>query len=942
MMPFAGSRRRQDLSGPWQLAFDPGEEGVRSHWMAGNWPLAKAEPVQVPALWDVTHPDAEGVGFYRRAFAVPADWQGGVLRLHFGGASYRAEVWLNGVFAGSHEGAYTPFDLDVTSLARAGAENELVVRVAALSKTRDVDGMALNQSPASKQSWYYTHGGLWGEVYLEALPRLSCRALSVEPDLHREMARVEIGVANDDVEARCLGLHLAITHPDGTLAAEARSEVALPPGVHPLSFRIPLPRPVLWDCENPYLYHVTATISQGGEQVDRQTVRFGMREFTVRDGEFFLNGQPILLRGVLLQPDYPVTLVAPPTPDMMEREITLVKEAGFNLIRAHIRPVPPGYLDLTDQVGVLVYAESCLAWIRDSARLLEHGRRELQAMIERDRNHPSVVVWGIYNENRAASALTSEALIRHVRALDPTRVVVDNSGGTLAIDQDFGWADRTTVVPSHSSVREEILDLHIYMGPPLPSPVYEWMRTLGISDLPLDMTAFDFGSKAILEELNRELRAYRGKVFVSELGCGGMADLDQVVAGYQGRDHLRDAREMRAFRDNLHQGFQARRLDQVFGSVPNLIQASQQAQAAGLTRELEALMANPRVSGYVVTHLNDVGFEFHAGLLDNWRNPKLAYEAVKRLNRPHCIILKAKDAVVACGQRIEVTLTLVSQAPLQGSERLCLTVRDPQGRERTLGSPSAPRGTGIREMPTILVDTGPACGEWRVLARLVGGEGTLAEASEAILALPSVELSEAAASVRCLGEAPEALAVGGHKEAAGAAQVLLAARPATLTDEDWASLLAAVAEGNVAIVGPLHRMDEHALRALLAGGVGIKLNYGIGNWIGCYHWLRPSALLAGLPGPGLAGEAYVDVLPRYVMAELGGDVLAGSLRSTQTRLEPPAMLWYSDIEAVAHGRGTMIFCQYRLFEQAATSPLAGALLRNLVRLALTYRQHKQR
>ncbi|NIV34870.1 MAG: hypothetical protein GWN58_37070, partial [Anaerolineae bacterium] len=142
-----------------------------------------------------------------------------------------------------------------------------------------------------------------------------------------------------------------------------------------------------------------------------------MREFTVRSGQFFLNGAPIFVRGVLLQPNYPITVVTPPTREMMVREITLAKEGGFNLIRAHIRPVPAGFLDLTDQMGMLVYAESCLAWIKDSPRMLDHGRRELRAMIERDRNHPSAVFWGIHNENRAASALTSEALIRFVRGL---------------------------------------------------------------------------------------------------------------------------------------------------------------------------------------------------------------------------------------------------------------------------------------------------------------------------------------------------------------------------------------------------------------------------------------------------------------------------------------------------------------------------------------------
>ncbi len=934
------SRARLELSGSWQLAFDPRAEGVRAGWPEGRWPEDRSEQVQVPAIWNVIYPDAEGVGFYRKVFNVPSEWQGRVLHLRFGGASYRAEVWLNGVYVGSHEGAYTPFEFDVTSLVRVGSENQLVVRVAALSKTTDVDGMVLQQSPASKQSWYFTHGGLWGEVYLEALPLISCRSVSVEPDLHREMVLVEVAAGNGGVEGRLVDLHLQIARPDGSLAAEERSRVAVPPGTSRFSYRIPLPRPLLWDCQNPNLYRLRADVSEGGEKVDSQATPFGMREFTVRSGQFFLNGAPIFVRGVLLQPNYPITVVTPPTREMMVREITLAKEGGFNLIRAHIRPVPAGFLDLTDQMGMLVYAESCLAWIKDSPRMLDHGRRELRAMIERDRNHPSAVFWGIHNENRAASALTSEALIRFVRALDPTRVLVDNSGGSMAIDQDFGWVDRATVVPSRSTRRQRIQDLHIYVGAPIPPAMYEWMRTLGISDLPIDVSAHDFGSRAMLEEWNRELRSYRGSVFVSELGCGGMADLDEVVAGFGDQMHLRDAREMKAFRDSLYEGFQARGLGRIFGSVGDLIRATQAAQSAGLTRQIEALLVNPRVSGYIVTQLNDVAWEFHAGLLDHWRNPKPVYHALKRLHRPHCLILKAATPVVTCGDCVDVALTLVNQDLLRGGEQVRVTVVDPAGNEAEMSPLAAPPVVGINELGVIPIQTGQTEGEYGVSAQLVRDGMTLAESSEWILSLSAIDVPVDSADVVNWGTQGKDGEDGRPEpgERADGSRVVLAANPASLTEGEWDQLLARVEAGWTAIVGPMTYRDDLALRLLNRRGIDVQLHLGIGNWMGCFHWVPDSDLFAGLPAGGLAGEAYVDVLPWYVMTELGGQVLAGSIRNTQTRREPPAMLWYSDIEAVRLGQGVIFFCQYRIFEKAEANPLATRLLRNLIQLAKTYQR----
>jgi hypothetical protein len=103
--------------------------------------------------------------------------------------------------------------------------------------------------------------------------------------------------------------------------------------------------------------------------------------------------------------------------------------------------------------------------------------------------------------------------------------------------------------------------------------------------------------------------------------------------------------------------------------------------------------------------------------------------------------------------------------------------------------------------------------------------------------------------------------------------------------------------------------------------------------MGCYHWIPAGEVFEGLPAGGLAGEAYADVLPHYVMTEMGGRVYAGSFRNTQTRREDPAMIWYSDIEAIPFGRGQLLFCQYRVFDRAGSNPLAGRLLANLLRLA---------
>jgi hypothetical protein len=219
----------------------------------------------------------------------------------------------------------------------------------------------------------------------------------------------------------------------------------------------------------------------------------------------------------------------------------------------------------------------------------------------------------------------------------------------------------------------------------------------------------------------------------------------------------------------------------------------------------------------------------------------------------------------------------------------------------------------------------------RVAACLYGaGKNLLAETAETIVVLPQVDAGAACQQVTWVGALPAGLSPAAANPHS---RVLGVARPGSLSANDWEQLLAAVTAGNVAILGPIQQGDQTALAALAERGLELRVEMGIGSWMGCYHWIAASPLFAGLPAGGLAGEAYTSVLPHYILTEQGGDVLAGSLRNTNSRFEKPAMLWYSDVEAVAYGKGTLLFCQYRVFDQATTNPLAARLLCNLIGVA---------
>ena len=209
---------------------------------------------------------------------------GKAILLHFEGVIYRCDAWIDGNYIGSHEGGYTPFSFDINPFIQNGREHLLIVRVAALSKKKVVDGMQIQHAPLSKQSWYYVFGGIWGQVYLEACPLLSCDSLHIDPNLHREQAQVEIRLRNRFGQHRQSSLRFRVLDPQERVVLEQDHKVSALPGLTSFLYTLNLPRPLAWSFDQPNLYRLeTSLIDETGE-TDQRVDHFGMRDFTVQSG----------------------------------------------------------------------------------------------------------------------------------------------------------------------------------------------------------------------------------------------------------------------------------------------------------------------------------------------------------------------------------------------------------------------------------------------------------------------------------------------------------------------------------------------------------------------------------------------------------------------------------------------------------------------------------
>lgn len=424
------------LNGPWDFAIDP-EPG----WSAPG-DVSWRDTIVVPFSPETP---ASGVGrtdlfagcWYRREFDAPELSGGERLLLHFGAVDYAATVWVNESPAGSHEGGYTPFTIDVTPLLRAEGPQTLVVHA-------EDDPLDLAK-PRGKQDWkkdphsiwYPRTTGIWQTVWLEKVPATWISRIRWTPSLDRWEVGLEAWVDGAPRERLRLGVQLRCGDEvlaDDTyevMAGEAHRRIALSdPGID--DYRNEL----LWSPAKPTLIDVRLRLwAERGELLDEATSYTALRSVAIEGDRFVLNGRPYLLHLVLDQGYWPESGLTPPDDAALERDVRLAREMGFNGVRKHQKIEDPRYLYWADRLGLLVWEEmpSAYRFTRDSVRRVTG---EWLAAIDRDYSHPCIVAWVPFNESWGVPNLPSNPAERHyvqglyhlTKTFDPTRPVIGNDG----------------------------------------------------------------------------------------------------------------------------------------------------------------------------------------------------------------------------------------------------------------------------------------------------------------------------------------------------------------------------------------------------------------------------------------------------------------------------------------------------------------------------------
>lgn len=429
----------QSLNGPWRFGY---EEAKLDRTIT----VPFAVESKMSGIGDTAfHP----VVWYRRSFTVPAAWRGKRTLLHFGAVDYRARVWVNGQMTGEHEGGNTPFTFDITALLKPG-ENTVTVRAEDPPTDRSIPRGKQYWQPQSRSIFYTRTTGIWQPVWLEAVPQ-------------NYIERVRITASADGVvrfEAKVTGAE------DRDFFAHILTDAGVLEAcgvVHHgrATATVRLANPRLWSPDSPNLYDVTFTLGD-----DRVTSYFGFRTVAVENGRVTLNGKPIYLKMVLDQGYWPASVLTPPTDDAIKFDIRMTKEMGFNGARKHQKLEDPRFLYWADKMGLLVSSEMANAF-EFHEDYVSRFTREWMETVERDYSHPSIIMWvpineswGMPNARDSRQQQHLRALYSLTRALDATRLVIDNDG--------WEHTDSTDLFAIHDYARTGEMLAEKYAGIGLP------------------------------------------------------------------------------------------------------------------------------------------------------------------------------------------------------------------------------------------------------------------------------------------------------------------------------------------------------------------------------------------------------------------------------------------------------------------------------------------
>ena len=663
-----------------------------------------------------------------------------------------------------------------------------------------------------------------------------------------------------------------------------------------------------------------------------------------------LNGKPIYIKAAFFEGLYPNELALPDTPEMAQREIQLAKECGFNIIRPWRKPPPPMWLDMCDEMGVMVIGgmpiECMRLWPTVTPHLRDRIEQTVRSAILRDRNRACVVQWEIFNEiHRLELSRLKHSTSMLARRLDPTRLILDESGG---------FAGGASIYLPYQFEPQPFNDVHAYPGSLLSPSQCDAFLT--ISKTPEELRAMGLtgarftASKTVPGQLS----------LVSEIGYGSLPDLVDNNRRFaeSGNPLTPPYRYHQMLAESFLDVFKQNKLDSVYPDLKKFCLDQQAIHSEANKRMLEAIRLNDSVGGYCVHALTGGDWVIGAGLLDLFRNPKGSYWGTKEANQPRYLALRVRPRNVYASQGTRITVDGINDLkPIGG--KLVVEIVSKKGQLVFQNESKVSMVSGIGQLFADQLDTDKLSGTYTAHVTLRDQTGEVVTRSQfkfdvfddEQLKVPEVKIAvlDINNSLRRYLESAGVPYVEFDADTPKKMPVFVSTAAANNPQQkqSFADLERFVSAGGTAIYletikrrsgnpyggGKLSGADALPIEATLRPAKGL--------WVGVSHVVTDHPIFDGLPSKCMMDQIYENIWSPQTLMDLPGQKIVASVshgwfrnRHDQRNYLGPEPAWCGmDLGVVPHSQGRYVLSGLRVLEHLGSDPVADKILFNMIQWA---------
>ncbi len=906
------------LDGSWEFSFDSVDAGLIDQWYRKK--PATTKKVSLPHVWNLeSNEENAHIAYYFKEFQVDKKESPKRFFIRFGSIQHHAQIWLNGEDLGVHLGGHVPFEVDGSKAVKIGENNNLVIRVQTLDRQGKIQDYSAAELALGGPFHRGPFAGITGDVKLYMVGKSGIRSVNCFPDFEADRMTIEAKFWNPkNYQAE---LTFEITNPDGDTGVVQKS-VKLEKENGTFSLTLQMESGKVWHLHEPLLYKVKVSLV-GSYDVE---IRCGMRSADVEKGSFKLNHHPVKIKGVTYPWFFPFLHGAPPGDFDLKKELTTIKESGFNLLRSGGAPLPREVLDICDEMGMLVLQETTCYSQKSSKEGLENLKYQLQTLIDQDGHHPSIFGWVIGSDNGSMVLENGNKLLRYAAELDPTRPIFSNLCSVSIDSMGGGKIDLGKAYEPIAATINPFESHRLKIGFPVSVRTYSMLSAYCSSKDGKAVMDGMHGSKSYWERYNYLKDDLDGKVLVDGIGVSSPEGLQELLDAHKKFSSHSEFKDAQKLNQEMAQLIKDKNLG-IFKDPETFWKEASAVARAGLAKQIEALLINPQISGYILDCWGDYGA--HQEGMVNWqRKPKASLDTVRKVNRPVHVIAEAEDRTPYIGTSAAIKIHMINDGHL-GDYGLLLRVKGPNGRIWHQESLPGKAKAGVNLVGRFKFPVGFEKGRFTFDLNLSKNNKEMARTEEVFLVPPETKLEIPLKQVSVLGNFPDTVNSFTTPDAA----ITVVSDISTLVEGSVRKRFEKAAAGGTIILGNVSEEDARLLNGLKVLPFELTVFRSSGSTFGSFHYALSGPEFKDLPSNCILDQTYADVMPYWSLEAMpNSTVSAGSINMVANGGKNK-LRWGADILSVPLGKGRAIFYQYDIFGKLGKNALADALFANLVATA---------